>query len=559
LNQFSALGLQEPLIKALDDVSIHSPTEIQAKAIPLILEYDPDFIGLAQTGTGKTAAFLLPLLQLVDPSARTTQALIVAPTRELVQQIHTAFKTFKKYLPKISSEVVYGGTPVHKQANQLKKKPPQILMGTPGRLIDLIKRKAIRLDTCQYLVLDEADEMLNMGFQEDVDEILKHTKSDRKIWLFSATMPAPIRNLVNQYMDSPQEVRVRSQQRTNENIEHEYILVEHRDKFEALKRIIDYIPELYCVIFCKTKMDTQNLADALNRDGYKAGAIHGDLSQQQRNRVLGQFKSGSVNILAATDVVARGIDIDDLTHVIHYALPNDREYYTHRSGRTARAGKKGTSLSIVSPNDQHRLRFFENSLKINIQKIQVPRRTEIEEKKISTWLEKLSETEISINEFPEQAIAILENYSKEEILAKIISQELDSNKKKGGKDDLNAQSRGGRGRRDRDEGRGRDKGKKRGKGNRDRAPRDKRTKRSGGGDYVPIFINVGKSDKLDKVKLLKYISKESGFSKGEIGHVSIHKQYSIFELESSKVKVLDKAFKKARHRGRKVKVHVDKG
>ncbi len=541
MNQFNSLGLDSKLIRALDEMGISSPTEIQAKAIPLLLEHNMDFIGLAQTGTGKTAAFLLPLLQLIDYSQHGTQAIIVAPTRELVQQIHVAFQSLNKYLGKISSEVVYGGTPVHKQANKIKKNPPQVLMGTPGRLIDLIGRKSVRLHDCRYVILDEADEMLNMGFQEDVDEILKHTNVDRKIWLFSATMPAPIRTLVQNYMSNPQEVRVRAQQKTNENIQHEYILVEQRDKFEALKRIIDFIPELYCVIFCKTKLDTQNLADALNRDNYKAGAIHGDLSQQQRNRVLGQFKSGAINILAATDVVARGIDIDDLTHVIHYSLPNDREYYTHRSGRTARAGKTGTSLAIVSPRDQHRLRSFESSLKINIQHVRVPKRSDVQHKRVDQLLDQLHQTPISINEFSEKAMEILDSYSKEELLAKLISKELNKSKKGSGKDDLNAERRERRRERDFDKF-----GKKRKYGRKETS-----------GKYVPIFINLGKSDKLDKVRLIKYITKETGYSKGDIGHIEMRKQYSVFELKAKKAKTLDKAFKKARHRGRKVKAHID--
>lgn len=540
MNQFTSLGLRDELIQALDALDIHSPTEIQAKAIPMLLEYNPDFIGLAQTGTGKTAAFLLPLLQLVDLHDKRTQALIVAPTRELVQQIHSAYVSLKKFMPRIGSAVVYGGTPVHKQANTLKDRVPQVLMGTPGRLIDLIKRGAINLQSCNYVILDEADEMLNMGFQEDIDEILRYTSEDKKTWLFSATMPPAIRNLTKKYMDSPQEVRVRAMQRTNENIQHEYILVEQRDKFEALKRIIDTVPELYCVIFCKTKLDTQDLADSLNRDGYKAGAIHGDLSQQQRNRVLAQFKNGSLRILTATDVVARGIDIDDLTHVIHYTLPGDREYYTHRSGRTARAGKKGTSLAIVSPKDHHRVRFFENSLKINIKKVDVPKQSELQEKRIERFVEQLDETPIEIDYFSDSTIEFLNRHSKEEIMAKLISRKLKKSKKSGGKEDLNVQGRAERG------------GKSK-KG-------DKRSSRKGGKtDYIAYFINVGKVDRVDKLKLLKMISRESGFSKGDIGHVQLHKRHSIFELHEDKARFAEKAFKKARFQGRRVIVRPDKG
>ena len=583
MNQFSTLGLSTELTNALDDLGIHSPTEIQAKAIPQLIEFNPDFIGIAQTGTGKTAAFLLPLLQMIDPNVRSTQALIIAPTRELVQQIHAAFVTFKKYLPRISSEVVYGGTPVYQQATKLKKNPPQILMGTPGRLIDLMERKAIKFDKCDYLILDEADEMLNMGFQEDIDKILKFTNPDKKIWLFSATMPSAIRNMIKKYMESPLEVRVRSQQRTNENIAHEYILVDRRDKIEALKRIIDYIEELYCVIFCRTKMDTQDLSDILNRDGYKASAIHGDLSQQQRNQVLRQFKSGAVNILVATDVVARGIDIDDLTHVIHFSLPNDREYYTHRSGRTARAGKKGTSLAIISPNDRRKLMQFESSLKINIQKIEVPKRSEVEIKRLESWLDQVDTTEIKIDEFPEKAVELLEKFTKEELLAKFISRELLQSKTIKGKDDLNITGKSNDRGRDRDRGRGRDRDRRddRRGGRRDdrrddrRKDRpDKRNDRDDRGNfkkkerkigktksnddgYVPIFINLGKVDGLSKGALLKIISNEAGYGKSDIGDINLGKRHSVFELSAKKAKHIEKDFRKLKYKGRKVDVKQD--
>ena len=517
-------------------MNIHSPTEIQVKAIPQLLEFDPDFIGIAQTGTGKTAAFLLPLLQLTNPKERFTQGLIIAPTRELVQQIHAQFEVFKRYLPTISSAVVYGGTPVHKQASQLKKSPPQILMGTPGRLIDLLKRKSINLSQVQYLILDEADEMLNMGFQEDVDQILEHTNDEKKIWLFSATMPAPIRNLIRKYMDHPLEVRVRTQQRTNENIQHEYILVDKRDKLEALKRIIDYIEELYCVIFCKTKRDTQELADVLNRDGYKASAIHGDLSQQQRNRVLRTFKSGGVNILVATDVVARGIDIDDLTHVIHYTIPNDRAYYTHRSGRTARAGKSGTSLSIVSPGDRHRLQHFESSLNINIQKIPVPKKSEVENKRIDNWLDQVANTEINYTDFTDKAIQLLDSLSKEELLAKIISREIGHAQQIQGRDDLNISE-------------------KKKKSHFDVYPGKR--KKGKQGKYVPIFINLGKVDGIDKRSLLKLIKRTAGYQKQQIGQISVHKRHSVFELASKHANHVNKDFKKLKYKGRRIRVKKD--
>ena len=344
---FIQLGLSDEVLKVLSELGFENPTDIQKQAIPFLIQGNNDFIGLAQTGTGKTAAFGLPLIERIDHTAKHTQALVLAPTRELGQQIAEQLNIYSKYLHKLNVLPVYGGAAITNQIKALKK-PQHIIIATPGRLIDLIKRKAVKLDQLDYLILDEADEMLNMGFKEDIDKILSYTPEDKLTWLFSATMPDYIKKIVKKYMEDPIEVRINAEDLVNTNIEHEYVVVRQSDKTEALTRIIDINPDIRSVVFCRTKRDTQELSEKLLAKNYKADAIHGDLSQSQRDRVMKRFKSHNVQILCATDVAARGIDVSDLTHVIHYTLPDDSSYYTHRSGRTARAGKKGVSLALVN-------------------------------------------------------------------------------------------------------------------------------------------------------------------------------------------------------------------
>ena len=346
LSTFSDLGLSAPLLDAITSLGFETPTEIQEKAIPHLLGGDADFIGLAQTGTGKTAAFGLPLLDLLDPEADFTQAIVLAPTRELGQQIAEQLALFSGKQKGIRTLAVYGGANIVTQIKALKK-TRHVVIATPGRLIDLVNRKAVNLEQVRYVVLDEADEMLNMGFKEELDTILGFTPEQKQTWLFSATMPKEIRRMVKDYMSDPFEVRIDPKTVVNTNIQHQYAVVHPKDKAEALTRFLDLDPELYGVVFCRTKMDTQKLAERLVKGGYRADAIHGDLSQAARDRVMMRFKQRDLQVLIATDVAARGIDVNDLTHVFHFALPNDQAYYTHRSGRTARAGKKGISMSLI--------------------------------------------------------------------------------------------------------------------------------------------------------------------------------------------------------------------
>ena len=370
MSNFSSLGVSAPLLKSLERLGFETPTAIQQKAIPIVNGPDTDFIGLAQTGTGKTAAFGLPLLDLIDPDDYSIQALILAPTRELSQQIARQLVDFGKCLPELGIQVVYGGVPIQRQIKALRN-TPNILVATPGRLIDLVARRALKLNRIKYVVLDEADEMLNMGFKESIDKILFKTPEEKNTWLFSATMSTDIRAIVKHYMHSPEEVRINTRQKVNADISHHYVVTDGRKKQDSLRQLLDTHPEMSGVIFCRTRRETKNLARDLTHSGYAIEAIHGDLTQHQRDKVMRKFKGGTINLLTATDVVARGIDVKDLTHVIHYSLPDDLEYYTHRSGRTARAGKKGISITLTTRGEAKKVRLLEKKLNISIREMKI--------------------------------------------------------------------------------------------------------------------------------------------------------------------------------------------
>ncbi len=427
LENFARLGLSAPLLKAIGQLGFETPTDIQAQAIPHLLGGDRDFIGLAQTGTGKTAAFGLPLLDLLDPEQKHTQALILAPTRELGQQIAQQIDLFAGFQKGIQTLAVYGGQNIATQMKLLKT-PRQVIIATPGRLIDLAKRKAVRLDRIQYLVLDEADEMLNMGFKDELDTILDFTPETKQTWLFSATMPKEIRRMVNEYMTQPVEVRIDPKTAVNANIEHMYTLVRHTDKAEALARFLDLDPDLYGVVFCRTKRDTQNLAEDLLKQGYRADALHGDLSQHQRDRVMRRFKHRELQVLIATDVAARGIDVNDLSHVFHYSLPDDQAYYTHRSGRTARAGKEGVSLAFINKKEKSKLNRMAHDLDIHFSQVMVPSAEDIVDTRMENWALGVMEqggTARIPSELLEAVDLLFAQISKEELVARLVARELD--------------------------------------------------------------------------------------------------------------------------------------
>jgi len=427
LSSFKKLGLSKEILEALEELNFETPTDIQQQAIPRLLGEQRDFIGLAQTGTGKTAAFGLPLLDLLDPSEPMTQGLILAPTRELGKQIAEQLSKFSSKMDRISVLVVYGGSPIHHQIKALKK-TQHVIIATPGRLIDLINRKAVRLEKLKYLVLDEADEMLNMGFKDELDEILSYTPDDKLTWLFSATMPSAIRKIVKKYMDNPIDVHIKANTEVNENIEHLYTIVKQRNKTEALMRFLDIHGQMRGVVFCRTRRDTQELAERLLKKGYKADALHGDLSQAQRDRVMNRFRSNELQVLIATDVAARGIDVQDLTHVFHYSLPDEVAYYTHRSGRTARAGKEGTSIAFISKKEKYRIAKLQNILGISFEKVMIPEVGKIAEIRLTNWamdfaeINHLGKVEKKLSDHVQ---LLLGNMSKEDLISKLIVQELD--------------------------------------------------------------------------------------------------------------------------------------
>ena len=563
MQKFKELGLSAELEKALAELGITEPTTIQEKAIPTLLKDDHDFIGLAQTGTGKTAAFGLPLLELINEESKVTQGLIIAPTRELAVQTAESLKAFSKYRKKVVIDVVYGGTPIVPHLKQLKKHTPMILVATPGRLIDLVERKALRLDSISHVVLDEADEILNMGFKEDLDKILSFTPAEKFTWLFSATMPAGIRRIVKQYMHEPKEVTVSGKEKVNKNIQHNYVLIRKRDRTEVLKKLIDSAPEFYGLVFCRTKIDTQEVAEHLMSASYQAGAIHGDMSQQQRNLTMKRFKSGMLKVLVATDVAARGIDVDDLTHVIHYALPDDTAFYTHRSGRTARAGKKGQSIILLTPDTERKLKWLKRDLGIDISKMTVPSNEEIWANKLDNWAKRIIENEPKnlSEKLLNRCKELFNDLDKEDLLARLLSLEMDTDQSKeidfnlSGKEKDWSDSRDKRksNRKDRDRRDRKDRGDRRDRPDRDQGDRNNIT------DGHRFYINMGSFDHLDRHKLLNLISDKTSISKKKIGNIELGKKHSYFEIDKNSSRTVAKSFKDFNYRGRQIRVNRDGG
>lgn len=426
MTSFKHLGLSKDILKAIAELGFEEPSEIQESAIPHLLHGEKNFIGLAQTGTGKTAAFGLPLLEMIDPDDPSTQALILAPTRELGQQIAGQLALFSKYLNRISILPVYGGASIGLQIKALKK-PQQVIIATPGRLIDLIERKAIQLNEVSFVILDEADEMLNMGFKEDLDKILSFTPAEKRVWLFSATMPADIRHLVKRYMGQPVEVRVNTKNEVNVNIEHRFAMVKEGFKLEALTRFFDLHTDIRTLVFCRTKVETQNLAEELMARGYKADSLHGDLAQAQRDRVLKRFKENDIQILIATDVASRGIDVSDISHVFHYSLPDETAQYTHRSGRTARAGRQGMSVALIYPREMHRINRMSRELKITFERLKIPMFQDIAQGRMDAWANSILEDRPQAHldhAIVKRALRQFKDLSKEDLIVRLISHEL---------------------------------------------------------------------------------------------------------------------------------------
>ena len=537
MNNFQKLGLSASVVEILDKMGFETPTPIQEKAIPILLGNDPtDFIGLAQTGTGKTAAFGLPLIELIEIDNKATQALIMAPTRELGQQTAKQLVDFSKNQKDINIEVVYGGAAIVNQIKALKR-PTQIVVATPGRLLDLIKRKAIKLNNVKYVVLDEADEMLNMGFKEDIDEILSHTLDNRVTWLFSATMPPEIRRIVKKYMDSPEEVSINTKEKINKDISHKYVTTKTANKLAAIRRFMDIQPEMRGIMFCRTKRETQQIADDLGNLGYGVEALHGDLSQQQRDAVMRRFKTRSMQLLIATDVAARGIDVNDLTHVLHHTLPDQLDGYTHRSGRTARAGKTGISIAFINPREGRRIEELERKIKVKFERIEVPSVEDLKSSRINNWANLIINTKVD-----DQAEEILkhlhgqfEHLSTEDILKRLITTQLDHLLIQGGQDeaDLNETKSA---RRDASE------------------PRRDRRDKTG---FHRYFVNIGVIDGMTKADLIHFLSDISGIKRKYFGDLSIQKNCSYFDVDDNYDRDLSKSFRGTEIEGRSIRVNRD--
>ena len=531
MNLFSESNLSPEIIKAVGELGYESPTEIQKQTIPFILSDIRDLIALAQTGTGKTAAFSLPILDMIDDTSRKIQLLVLAPTRELALQIAKDIKNYSKYLPNVKTTAVYGGSSITDQIRNLREKP-QIIVGTPGRVIDLINRKALDFSQIHWLVLDEADEMLSMGFKDDLETILSQTPETKQTLLFSATMNKEVERISKNYLTNPHRISVGSINAVKKNIKHEYYVVNYRQKKEALKRLIDANPNQYSIIFCRTKMETQDVADFLMQNGYAADALHGDLSQAQRDTVMKKFRLKNIDILVATDVAARGLDVNSLTHVIHYSLPDDPEVFVHRSGRTGRAGKDGISMALIKPEETRKLSQIKGQTKIEIVEKQIPKGEDIIKAQVAGVFEQLFTEHEDFFDFDDSLIPDLSNFSKEELVHQLLQFQLKDlalyyqNNNDLAAHKLKAESETRESRRDR---RGRDRDRDR---DRDRGGRKSRKNNE---NMVRFFFNLGKRDKLKKTDVLDIINQATKKSKkrADIGDIEVLEKFSFFEVEKS--------------------------
>ena len=413
MTTFKSLGLNPALLSAVEKLGFEAPTEVQEKVIPILLQQNTDLVALAQTGTGKTAAFGFPMLQKIDSSQRTTQGLILSPTRELCLQITNEMGNYGGHLKNINIVAIYGGANISEQAKKIKR-GAQIVVATPGRLKDMIRRKLVDISAIEYCVLDEADEMLNMGFYEDIKSILTHTPKEKSSWLFSATMPQEVNTIAKKFMHEPIEITVGTKNSGAKNVNHQYFIVGARERYNTLRAVIGMNPDIFGCVFCRTKIETQKVAEKLIHDGYKAAAIHGDLSQNQRDAVMQSFRKKKIQLLIATDVAARGIDVEDITHVINYQLPDEIETYTHRSGRTGRAGKLGTSIIFVTKSDRRKIKLVENKLQTKLTELEIPSPKEVFQFKIEHWVEQLKTTPIKsdLNPYLGGVLKNLEDFSK---------------------------------------------------------------------------------------------------------------------------------------------------
>ncbi|MGB2224098.1 MAG: DEAD/DEAH box helicase, partial [Flavobacteriaceae bacterium] len=529
MNTFQQLGLEDHLLQAIKDLGFETPSEVQQKAIPTLLSEENDLVALAQTGTGKTAAFGFPMLQKIDVNSRTTQGLILSPTRELCLQITNEIKLYGKYCKGLNVTAIYGGASITEQAKNVKR-GAQIIVATPGRMKDMISRRLVDISKIDYAVLDEADEMLNMGFFEDIKSILSHTPQEKSTWLFSATMPKEVSIIAKKFMVAPTEITVGSKNTGSKNVSHEFYLVGSRDRYAALKRLADAHPNIFSVIFCRTKRDTQKVAEKLIEDGYSAGALHGDLSQNQRDLVMKSFRNKQIQMLVATDVAARGIDVDDITHVINYQLPDEIETYTHRSGRTGRAGKTGVSMVIITKSEQRKIKTIEKIIQKGFVKKDIPDGMEICEVQLKALAHKIHDTEINheIDPYLEEINLLFEDSSKEELIKKFFSVEFTRffNYYKKAKN-LNSPS-----------------------------GKDSFSEKNQEDQSARFFINIGKKDGYDWMSMKDFLRDALQLGQDDVFKVDVKDSFSFFNTETVNMPKVLEFFSDFKQNGRYINVEI---
>jgi ATP-dependent RNA helicase DeaD len=529
MNQFEEFGIRKELVRAITELGFEKLTPIQEKSIPVLKDGSRNFIGLAQTGTGKTAAFGLPLIGLIDAGYKAIQGLILAPTRELCVQIAKDLEHYCKYLGEVRITAVYGGASMENQISAIKK-GVHIVVATPGRLTDLIRRKNINLSTVKYVILDEADEMLNMGFQEDIDAILEFTPNDKKTWLFAATMPDGIHAITSKYLKNPYEITVGPKNAAADNTEHFYYIIHEHDRYKALKRIVDANPDIFAIVFCRTKIETQEIAEKLINDGYNADSLHGDLSQALRDKVMKHYRERTLQLLVATDVAARGIDVNDVSHVINYRLPDEIEIYTHRSGRTARAGKSGITVTIANTKDMGKIKQIERQINTKLVYAKVPGGVEVCEAQLMSFMKRIQKVEIDREEISRYLPAIqdeLKDIDKDELVKRIVSLEfnrfIDYYREE---EDLNI----------------------------DFLKKDHVRERSTGSKGNSMFINIGTMDGFTTGKMLNYLIEMTGLSAGVFERINVKGAYSFIDMKESYLQEVLEAFENEVYKGRKIRV-----
>ena len=526
MNLFETLGLSAPLLEAIDDLGFERPSEVQQAAIPVLLDAPTDMVALAQTGTGKTAAFGFPLLQLIDSTQRITQGLILAPTRELCLQIASELKQYAKYMPQVHIVAIYGGASIEEQARSLKK-GAHIIVATPGRMQDMMRRELVSIAHISYCVLDEADEMLNMGFYEDICSILSETPDEKNTWLFSATMPAEVAKIAKEFMHKPKEITIGHKNQASNNVLHECYIVNGRQRYEALKRLADANPSIFSVVFCRTKRDTQAVAEKLIEDGYNAAALHGDLSQNQRDLVMKGFRAKQIQMLVATDVAARGIDVDDITHVIHYQLPDEIETYTHRSGRTGRAGKSGVSMVILTKSEAKRIKTIEKIIQKTFEYKSIPSGMEICEIQLYHLANTIKDTQVipAVNEYLPAIYDVLSGLNREELIQRMVAVEFNRFYNYYSKSqDLNAES-----------------------------PEGKSFSTEGETRY---FINIGERDGYDWRLLKDFLRENIGLGKNDIFKVDVKDTFSFFNTEAEMTQLVLDTFADFKMDNRSIHIEI---